>query len=109
MIFNDVDSARHLWRRSPHHIKQDKIYLSIWNIGKNMFKRNIESAYASLNYEWPEQIRPLILELRMTIRQMGISSIRKSYSKISITNACRILSYSMEELKNGILDNSYNK
>ena len=100
LVNNDIDSARHLWRRTPNYIKTEVIdYKPLWEIGKLLWQRNLAGAYLAMAaHKWSDQVQMLVNQLKSSTKQTTMSLISKAYSQISIDNLCVALALSREEL-----------
>ena len=104
LIQNDLDSARHLWRRAPTNIKNENIeFISLWTIGKKLWQQNIQGTYEELRGHWSDGLKPLIEELKKSIARSSLSLIAGAYSKISIDNISCALNASHEVILLGML------
>lgn len=100
LLFNDLTSAKFLWKRIPTKIKAANQELStIWSVGKLMWKRNYSEIYSVIRSapSWPNHLKNIMNMIAESIRERSISLINKAYSVISITEAASLLGLSKED------------
>lgn len=100
LLFNDLTSAKFLWKRIPSQIKEENSELSIiWLVGKLMWKRNFPEIYAVINScpSWPNHLKNIMNLISESTRQRAGALISKAYSTISISDASKLLGLSNEE------------
>lgn len=100
LLFNDLTSARLLWKRIPDQIKTTNNELAlIWTVGKLMWKKNYSEIYSTINScpVWPNHLKNIMKLILESTRQRVISLISRAYSSISLSNAAQLLGLSQEE------------
>lgn len=100
LLFNDLTSAKFLWKRIPGQIKSENDELSIiWLVGKLMWKRNYSEIYGVINScpTWPNHLKNIMNLILESTRQRAKSLISRAYSTITLTDASKMLGLSNEE------------
>lgn len=100
LLFNDLTSARLLWKRIPEQIKTTNNELAlIWTVGKLMWKKNYAEIYPTINScpVWPNHLKNIMKLILESTRQRVISLISRAYSSLSLSNAAQLLGLSPEE------------
>lgn len=100
ILFNDLTSAKFLWKRIPANIKENSAELSlIWQVGKCLWKRNYSDLYAviSSHQNWPNHLKNIMNLILDLTRQRAVNLISKAYSSIRLTEAASLLGLSNEE------------
>ncbi|KAM3569987.1 hypothetical protein VYU27_007940 [Nannochloropsis oceanica] len=70
LILNDLDNARHLWRRIDSTLRdaptaEAEQLQQAWTVGKLLWEREIPSAYAAMTGgQWAPELAPLVEALR---------------------------------------------
>lgn len=93
-------SAKFLWKRLPKDIKESDRELGIiWTVGKHMWKRNYSEIYGVINScpNWPNHLKKIMNLILELTRQRATALIMKSYSSITLDNACALLGLSRDE------------
>ncbi|CAM9114155.1 unnamed protein product [Choristocarpus tenellus] len=98
-ITDDVNNARHLWRRLPMSAKtQGGEVAVLWEVGKCLWVRDMEGAHAQLRgVNWGHEIDPIISLVRRHLvdRQLGL--IRGAYSTVPLKRVAAMLGYTTSE------------
>lgn len=100
LLFNDLTSARFLWKRIPAEIKEQHNELSIiWLVGKYMWKRNYSEIYAVINScpTWPNHLKNIMNLILESTRERAKELIAKAYSTILISDASKLLGLSHDD------------
>lgn len=100
LLFNDLTSAKFLWKRIPPEIKSSNEELSlIWLVGKLMWKRNYSEIYSVINSNsnWPKHLKNIMNLIINSIRKRSIALINKAYSTVSINDASKLLGLTRDE------------
>ena len=93
-------SARFLWKRIPEKSKVHDAELNqLWNVGQNLWKRDVSSAYKSLNnYSWvfpnSENMIPIIIKA-IRDSQVLIQSYQSFYAVIIVSSFRFLPSYQL--------------
>ena len=99
LLQNDLDTARHLWKRIPSHIKHsDSELAALWTLGQNLWSRNYSQFYrAASAFEWSPFLSPLVVRLLVSIRSHLFDLLSRSYSSISLSDASSFLGLSADD------------
>lgn len=100
LLFNDLTSAKFLWKRIPNDVKEANSELSIvWLVGRLLWKRNYPEIYGVINScsKWPNHLRNIMNLILESTRARAKALISKAYSTILITEASKLLGLSEEE------------
>lgn len=100
LLFNDLTSAKFLWKRIPERVKAENHELSlIWSVGKLMWKKNYAEIYQTINScpAWPNHLKNIMKLILQSTRQRVIELISKAYSAIELSDASKLLGYSEME------------
>ncbi len=82
--------ARHLWYRIPTQLKSTELLNLLWNTLKYLWNRLVYDCLNNLiQFQFPEYLNPLILQLIEKIREDEFMLIGRKY-----------ISYSVQELSN---------
>lgn len=103
LLFNDLISAKFLWKRIPPEIKEDNDELSIiWLVGKLMWKRNYAEIYGVIEScpTWPNHLKNIMNLILESTRQRAKVLISKAYSNISLKDASKLMGLSQEDTLN---------
>uniref|UniRef100_A0A7S2GZT5 COP9 signalosome complex subunit 8 n=1 Tax=Octactis speculum TaxID=3111310 RepID=A0A7S2GZT5_9STRA len=100
LITNDMDNARHLWRRIGNDFKGVESELSaIWSIASNLWHRNnIPMVFKSLRQTWSPEIAPLMQKFIETIRDRQFELLSKAYMKVTLAATITELSLPEDEV-----------
>ncbi|XP_064466278.1 COP9 signalosome complex subunit 8-like isoform X2 [Ornithodoros turicata] len=64
ILQDDLPNAKFLWKRIPQSIKQTRSELgNIWKVGQGLWYKDFPAIYTGLAQEWPDYIRPVMLDL----------------------------------------------
>lgn len=99
LLFNDLISAKFLWKRIPSNVKEENSELSIvWLVGKLLWKRNYTEIYGVINScpAWPNHLRNIMNLILESTRARAKALISKAYSSILISEASKLLGLSEE-------------
>ena len=97
LLFNDLASAKFLWKRIPNDIKEANTELSIiWLVGKHMWKKNYSDIYAVIESypAWPNHLKKIMKIILDSTRQRATNLIIKAYSTIQLSDASKLLGLS---------------
>lgn len=100
LLFNDLTSAKFLWKRIPNEIKVVNKELSvIWTVGKLMWKKNYSEIYKTINScpSWPNHLKNIMKLILESTRQRVTNLIARAYSTITLNDASRLLGLTNEE------------
>lgn len=100
LLFNDLTSAKFLWKRIPQEIKESNNELAIiWTVGKLMLKKNYSEIYATIKSfpSWPNHLKNIMRLILESTQQRVTNLINRAYSSISLSTATRILGLSNED------------
>lgn len=100
LLFNDLISAKFLWKRIPAEIKKENEELSIiWHVGRSMWKKDYPEIYGVIRScpAWPNHLKNIMNLILETTRRRAERLITKAYSTIHINQASRLLGLSHEE------------
>lgn len=100
LLFNDLTSAKFLWKRIPDKTKKENHELSlIWNVGKLMWKKNYAEIYRTINScpAWPNHLKNIMKLILQSTRQRVIELISRAYSSIHVSDASKLLGLSESE------------
>lgn len=100
LLFNDLTSAKFLWKRIPDRIKAANGELStIWAVGKLMWARNYAEIYRTIDSIpiWPNHLKNIMKLITQSTRKRVIELISKAYSSISLANASQLLALDKDE------------
>lgn len=100
LLFNDLTSAKFLWKRIPNEIKDENSELSIiWTVGKLMWKKNYAEIYAVINScsSWPNHLKNIMNLIYESTRERATNLISRAYSSINISDAARLLGLSQQD------------
>ena len=102
LIINDLDGARHLWRRLPVIFKGDQHEIAaIWLIGKALWDQDMVAVRSTLDRQWSARLMGLISDLRESIVNTRIQQLVKAYSLISVDKLKTFLMCSAENALEG--------
>lgn len=110
LLFNDLTSAKFLWKRIPDEIKDQNSELSIiWSVGKMMWKKNYAEIYDIVKScpSWPNHLKNIMNLILQSTRNAAAKLITKAYSTIHISNASRLLGMTNEEVMDWALSNKW--
>ncbi|XP_055371598.1 COP9 signalosome complex subunit 8 [Condylostylus longicornis] len=100
LLNDDLSSSKFLWKRIPNNCKGDKnlerlhkIYLAMWNCQTDLVLKLITS------WEWPNELKPMISELEVKIKQTTLNVIGNAYTTIFENNLCQMTWLSPVELE----------
>lgn len=94
LLFNDLTSAKFLWKRIPNDVKEANNELSvIWLVGKHMWSKNYPDIYAVINAypAWPNHLKKIMKIILDSTRQRATNLIIKAYSTIQLSDASKLL------------------
>uniref|UniRef100_A0A6G1SM03 COP9 signalosome complex subunit 8 n=1 Tax=Aceria tosichella TaxID=561515 RepID=A0A6G1SM03_9ACAR len=100
LLFNDLTSAKFLWKRIPDDVKAANNELSvIWSVGKLMWKKNYSEIYGTIDSipVWPNHLKNIMKLISESTRQRVIELISKAYSSISLNDASQLLGLNNDE------------
>jgi COP9 signalosome complex subunit 8 len=100
LLFNDLTSAKFLWKRIPDNVKATNNELSvIWSVGKLMWKKNYSEIYRTIDSIpiWPNHLKNIMKLISESTRQRVIGLISKAYSSISLNDASQLLGLNNDE------------
>jgi COP9 signalosome complex subunit 8 len=100
LLFNDLTSAKFLWKRIPDDVKAANNELSvIWSVGKLMWKKNYSEIYQTIDSipVWPNHLKNIMKLISESTRQRVIELISKAYSSISLNDASQLLGLNNDE------------
>lgn len=100
LLFNDLSSAKLLWKRIPTDIKEANEELSIiWQVGKLMWKKSYAEIYPVINScpTWPNHLKNIMHLIMDSTRQRVVKLISKAYSNISVADASAMLGLSQSD------------
>lgn len=103
IIVNDINGAKHLWRRSPAYVKSNNAYTQLKNICLALLKNDMNSVNQILiSTSWSESnfmncniIETSILFLRARLWKI----IHKSYKIITLNNLAEFVMLNIDETK----------
>ena len=87
LIMNDLEGARHLWRRAPAVLTSDSTgsFSRSWEVGKCLYKQDIAGAYQLLvAAPWPSDFENNVSMLQQSIRDRALLLLSKAYKKVSL-------------------------
>jgi len=100
LLFNDLTSAKFLWKRIPDKIKEENDELSlIWTVGRLMWKKNYAEIYQTINScpTWPNHLKNIMKLILESTRRHVVDLISKAYSSIHLSDASKLLGLSDAE------------
>lgn len=102
LLFNDLISAKFLWKRIPAEIKQDNEELSIiWHVGRSMWKKDYPEIYGVIRScpSWPNHLKNIMNLILETTRRRAQRLISNAYSTVHIDQVSRLLGFNHEETR----------
>lgn len=110
LLFNDLISAKFLWKRIPAEIKQENEELSIiWHVGRSMWKKDYPEIYGVIRScpSWPNHLKNIMNLILETTRRRAERLITKAYSTVHINQASRLLGLSQEETRQWVASRNW--
>jgi COP9 signalosome complex subunit 8 len=103
MIENDLNNCRFLWKRLPTSIKKSSGELkSIWTIAKNLWNKNYEGFYQSVQHalqgEKNENLKQLLQILVQRLQMRTIELVSTAYTNIKSSKLCKLLGVNPDNL-----------
>ncbi|XP_064466277.1 COP9 signalosome complex subunit 8-like isoform X1 [Ornithodoros turicata] len=99
ILQDDLPNAKFLWKRIPQSIKQTRSELgNIWKVGQGLWYKDFPAIYTGLAQEWPDYIRPVMLDLGERTRQRALNLVAKAYSSISLDDVASFLGVSRTQV-----------
>lgn len=100
ILFNDLTSAKLLWKRIPDEIKQENVELSvIWSVGRYMWKKEYPEIYKAIGScpLWPNHLKNIMNLIIETTRKRAEELITKAYSTVRLTQVANLLGLTEEQ------------
>jgi len=96
LINNDLNNCRFLWKRMPNDIKKNDDVKGIWEVAKNLWNRNYEGAYQSINQLnlSSQSLKDLVVFFVQQLRQRTLELISRAYANISAADLMKCLGVS---------------
>mmetsp|Transcript_40466 Transcript_40466/g.52097 ORF Transcript_40466/g.52097 Transcript_40466/m.52097 type:complete len:208 (-) Transcript_40466:134-757(-) len=87
MIVDEMDNARHLWRRIGDNIKTQAPQIgTVWEIGKLLWQRtNVPGAFQLLNGDFHPSIQQYISKLIEQLRERQVELFGRAYKCINLS------------------------
>ena len=88
LIVDDLEGARHLWRRAPAELTSDSVgpFSRSWGVGKCLYKQDVANAYRLLGAApWPSDVDAIVSVLRQAICDRALLVLSKAYKKVSVS------------------------
>ena len=99
LLENDLEGARHLWRRIRDEVKKSSVDLcQIWEIGISLLQHDVNAAYEIIkSTAWRPESVHFIGMLREHIKTNQLRTISVGYSSLAIAKVAMRLDMSVEE------------
>mmetsp|Transcript_33603 Transcript_33603/g.68699 ORF Transcript_33603/g.68699 Transcript_33603/m.68699 type:complete len:205 (-) Transcript_33603:192-806(-) len=93
IIVDDLENARHLWRRIPESLKTANPELeACWTVGKCIWQNtNVPGAFVALQAGWSAPVSSIAAKAAATIRTRQLDLLSKAYTKISLVSGALAL------------------
>ncbi|KAK3712858.1 hypothetical protein QZH41_019207 [Actinostola sp. cb2023] len=100
----DICNAKFLWKRIPDDVKTSCPELSkLWNLGCNMWKRDYQNIYSSLQHDWSPLIQTYIVALKEKLQEKVFNLLGSAYTSIKAEDFVVYMGMSMNEAIEGPL------
>lgn len=110
LLFNDLTSAKFLWKRIPDEIKRDNNELSvIWTVGKMMWKKDYSEIYDTIKSfpMWPIHLKNIMNLILQATRNSAVRLITKAYSTMHISRASSLMGMTEDEMLSWASSNNW--
>lgn len=100
LLFNDLISAKFLWKRIPQEIKDANEELSIiWHVGKSMWRKDYAEIYGVIKScpSWPNHLKNIMNLILDSTRRRAEKLIMRAYSTVHIAQASKLLGLTPDE------------
>ena len=93
IILDNLEAARHLWRRVPEHVKGNhKDIGAVWAIAQQLLIGDRAAVFqASASYEWEPLLALCNTKFLSTFRARTLSLLSKSYDNITLKSLAALL------------------
>lgn len=101
LLFNDLTSAKFLWKRIPEETKNDNAELSlIWSVGKALWKKDHAEVYTVIGScpAWPNHLKNIMNLIVESTRRRAEELIIKAYSTIHINEISKLMGFTDVEV-----------
>lgn len=97
ITIDDLENARHLWRRIPVSVKTSNPELeACWAVGKCLWQgTNIPGAFTALQAGWSAPVAPIAAKAAVALRSRQLNLLSTSFTTISLSSAA--LSLGLDE------------
>lgn len=110
LLFNDLTSAKFLWKRIPNEIKEENSELSIiWSVGRRMWTKDYAEVYGIIKScpSWPNHLKNIMNLILEHTRNAAAKLITKAYSTIHVSQASRLMGFTKDEMVAWVLSNNW--
>lgn len=98
LLVNDLEGARHLWRRAPSQFKGEATQLAaVWKIGQCLWQQNMAEAYEAMTPQFSPAVAALVRALKQQLLAAQLRLVAQGYSAIRAGDLASRLDASAEE------------
>ncbi|KAL1927273.1 hypothetical protein VTP01DRAFT_3902 [Rhizomucor pusillus] len=99
LIFNDLNSARFLWKRILLAGQKNDEINAIWNVCTALWQRNYSQFYAAIDgYSWSPLLSSIIADIKDSVRKSLLYLLGKAYTNIQLQDAVHYFGLSENDL-----------
>ena len=94
LLKHELNGAKYLWKRSPERIKKQSsksMLFEMWEVGKAMWNNEVPLQLSLLSADWPQELHPIVCQLKEDIIQRTFTSISNSYELIHVDQLSQML------------------
>ncbi|CAM9200964.1 unnamed protein product [Scytosiphon promiscuus] len=99
LVQDDVNNARHLWRRLPPAAKAEGGDMAaLWGVGKCLWQRDMGGAQKALRErEWSPPMASYATLIDARVRERQLNMISKAFTALPLEKVASMLAFSVED------------